>query len=222
MAMTTAEIRSATGRSRATAPVRAFVGVGSAATPAERADLALRELEALGGLDRPLIVFYTPTGTGYVNYVALETVEHLTGGKCAQIALQYSLRPSPMSLGQVGVGKEQNQAFLSALKARLDTRPKSKRPRVVVFGESLGAQTGADTLFQGHHEMDEYGIDRALFIGMPASTPAPRAWRVDKAGLDPERPSPSRSGPTTSGSRCPTSSATTCASSCSASTTTRS
>ena len=61
MAMTTAEIRAATGRSRATAPVRAFVGVGSAATPEERADLALRELEALGGLERPLIVFYTPT-----------------------------------------------------------------------------------------------------------------------------------------------------------------
>ncbi len=100
--------------------------------------------------------------------------------------MQYSLRPSPMSLGQVGVGKEQNQAFLSALKARLETVPKSKRPRVVVFGESLGAQTGADTLFQGHHEMEEYGIDRALFIGMPASTPAPRAWRVDKEAMDPD------------------------------------
>ena len=102
--------------------------------------------------------------------------------------MQYSLRPSPMALGRVGVGKEQNQAFLAALKERLDALPKAKRPRVVVFGESLGAQTGADTLFQGHHEMAEYGIDRALFIGMPASTPAPRAWRVDPDGSRPRQP----------------------------------
>ncbi len=186
MAMTTAEIREATGRSRATAPVRAFIGVDSAATPADRADLALRELEALGGLERPLIVFYTPTGTGYVNYVALETVEHLTGGKCAQVAMQYSLRPSPMSIGRIGVGRTQNQAFLAALRVRLDAMPAKKRPRVVVFGESLGAQTGADTLFQGNREMEQFGVDRALFIGMPNATPAPNAWRVNKAGLDPE------------------------------------
>ena len=221
MAMTTAEIRAATGRSRATAPVRAFVGVGSAATPAERADLALRELEALGGLTRPLIVFYTPTGTGYVNYVALETVEHLTAGKCAQVALQYSLRPSPMALGNVGVGKEQNQAFLTALKARLDTVPAAKRPRVVVFGESLGAQTGADTLFQGHQEMDQYGIDRACSSACRAPRPRRAHGASTRPGSTP-RVAPSRSGPTPSGWRCPRSSGTTCGSSCSASTTTRS
>ncbi len=186
MALTPAEIKEATGRSRATEPVRAFIGLASASTPQARADLALRELEALGGLDRPLIVFYTPTGTGYVNYVVLETVEYLTGGRCAQIAMQYSLRPSPMSLGKVGVGKEQNEAFLTALRARLDEMPEGKRPRLLMFGESLGAQTGADTLFQGHAEINTFGVERAMFIGMPGSTLAPRHWRENKQVVDPD------------------------------------
>ncbi len=185
MVLTPDEIRAATGRTRATPPVRAFIGVESAPTPEGRAELALRELEALGGLEKSTIVFYTPTGTGYVNYVTLETIEHLTAGNCAQIAMQYSLRPSPMALGSVGVGKEQNQAFLAALRTRLDEWPAEKRPRVLMFGESLGAQTGADTLFQGHGEMDTYRVERAMFIGMPGSTPAPRRWRDDKQGMDP-------------------------------------
>lgn len=186
MALTSAEIGDVTGRTDTTAPVRAFVGLDSAPTPEARADLALRELEALGGLERPLIVFYTPTGTGYVNYVVLETVEYLTGGNCAQIAMQYSLRPSPMALGEVGVGKEQNEAFLTALRARIEKMPEGERPRLLMFGESLGAQTGADTLFQGHAEINTFGIERVLFIGMPGSTAAPRHWREDKEAVDPQ------------------------------------
>ena len=43
----------------------------------------------------------SPTGTGYVNYVAVETTAYLTRGNLASVTMQYSLRPSPLSLDRV-------------------------------------------------------------------------------------------------------------------------
>ncbi len=47
----------------------------------------------------------SPTGTGYVNYAAVAILEFLTRGDCATIAMQYSARPSPLSLDRVGEGR---------------------------------------------------------------------------------------------------------------------
>jgi hypothetical protein len=39
---------------------------------------------------------------------------------------------------------------------------------VLVFGESLGAWTSSDVvMFQGIEGFDHYGIDRALWVGLP-------------------------------------------------------
>ena len=46
----------------------------------------------------------SPTGTGYLNYVTAEALEFLTRGDVAMVAMQYSLRPSPLSLFRVGIG----------------------------------------------------------------------------------------------------------------------
>ena len=51
-------------------PVQVYVGLDSAATVRERVDLALAELERTGAFDRSLLMLVSPTGTGYVNYVA--------------------------------------------------------------------------------------------------------------------------------------------------------
>jgi uncharacterized membrane protein len=46
----------------------------------------------------------SPTGSGYVNYVAVEAAEYLTRGNIAAVTMQYSMRPSAMSLDRVAEG----------------------------------------------------------------------------------------------------------------------
>src|SRR5207244_5300397 len=97
------------------APVRAFAGLASAPTVDSRVDRVMQDLERLGAFERSVICIASPTGSGYVNYVAVESLEYLTRGDCATVALQYSLRPSFLSLDRVPVGRDQNRALLHAL-----------------------------------------------------------------------------------------------------------
>jgi uncharacterized membrane protein len=54
---------------------------------------------------------------------------------------------------------------------RLRDRPADRRPRVVLFGESLGAHTSQDMLMHwGTLGPQALGIDRALWIGTPYSS----------------------------------------------------
>lgn len=186
MAMTTGEIENVMGGS-AVEPIRVFVGLNSADTTSGRADLAMQELETLGAFKRKLIVFCSPTGTGYLNYVAAESLEYLTRGDVAMVAMQYSLRPSPQSLNRVKIGVEQNGAFLQALKWRLSAIPKKRRPRLVIFGESLGAQTSQDVFqHEGVAGLRRATIERGLFLGTPAATKWRQRWRATPETWDPE------------------------------------
>lgn len=186
MALTVAEIESVMG-GPAIAPIRVFVGLETKATTSERADMAMRELETLGAFERKHIVFMSPTGTGYLNYVATESLEFLTRGDVACVAMQYSLRPSPLSLFRVGIGINQNNAFLHALKWRLAAIPAERRPRLHIFGESLGAQTAQDVFAEeGAEGLHRVGIDRGLFLGTPAATKFRQKWLSDPAAMDPQ------------------------------------
>ena len=64
-------IETVMGEPARAAPVQVYVGLDSAPTPRERVDLAMAELERTGAFDRSLLVLVSPTGTGYVNYVAV-------------------------------------------------------------------------------------------------------------------------------------------------------
>lgn len=185
MALTTDEIETVMGGT-AKPPIRVFVGLETKRTTSERADLAMRELEALGAFERKHIVFMSPTGTGYLNYVTAESLEFLTRGDVALVAMQYSLRPSPLSLFRVGIGIDQNNAFLHALKWRLAAIPADRRPRLHIFGESLGAQTSEDVFAEeGTEGLHRVGIDRGLFLGTPAATKFRQKWLSDPAAMDP-------------------------------------
>jgi len=186
MALTTDEIEAVMQEPAIAEPIRAFVGLESADTTSERADLAMAELEKLGAFDRSLIVFASPTGTGYLNYVTSESFEYLTRGDCAIVAMQYSLRPSPLSLNRVGIGIEQNTIFINALKWRLESIPADKRPRLVIFGESLGAQTSEDVFKdEGVAGFERAGIERGLFLGTPFDTKWRQRWHAHPAKQDP-------------------------------------
>ncbi|WP_225755540.1 alpha/beta-hydrolase family protein [Actinotalea sp. Marseille-Q4924] len=164
-------------------PIRVYVGLRSAPTVERRVALAVAELERTGALDRSLLVLCSPTGAGYIHYAAAAAWEHLTRGDCASLTVQYGARPSLLSLRRVGAAREQNRAVWTAVAALLARRAPADRPRVVTFGESLGALTGQDVFrHTGTQGLRALGIDRALWLG----TPLPSIWARETAG--PARP----------------------------------
>ena len=72
---TSADISTFTGKP-ALEPIRVYVGLQSAATPKQRARLALEELKRAGGFDRSALVVVTPTGTGWVDAQGIDPVEY--------------------------------------------------------------------------------------------------------------------------------------------------
>src|SRR3954451_385190 len=148
-------------------PVQVYVGLDSAGSARERVDLALAEMERTAAFDRSLMVLVSPTGTGYVNYVAVAALQYLALGDVATVALQYSRRPSPLSLRMIKIAREQNRLLWLRVLERIHGRP-GPHPRVVLFGESLGAHTSQDVfLHWGTLGLDAMGVDRALWIGTP-------------------------------------------------------
>ena len=189
LALTRQEIADVTGTpiAQVQAPVRAFAGLASGQNVDVRVDLVMEDLARLGAFERSVLCVASPTGSGYVNYVAVETLEYLTRGDCATVALQYSLRPSFLSLDRVGMGREQNRALLHALEWRLQGLPEGQRPRLVGFGESLGAHTMQDAfLHEGVSGLHRVGMDRALFLGTPAGSKWAKQWRLDPKRADPD------------------------------------
>jgi uncharacterized membrane protein len=92
----------------------------------------------------------------------------LARGDCASVAMQYSARPSVLSLDRVHEGRRQARKLVDALKARLAQLPEDERPKLVLFGESLGAWTSQDPFVdQGTQGLVDAGIDHAIWIGTP-------------------------------------------------------
>jgi uncharacterized membrane protein len=183
-----AQIEAVMGEPARAEPIRVYVGLGSAATEAQRVALAIAELERTGAFDRSLLMVISPTGTGYVNYVAVETAAYLTRGDMASVTMQYSLRPSPLSLDRVAEGRRHYRMLIDAIHNALRRRPADKRPRVVLFGESLGAWTSQDAFaHRGTQGLVDAGVDRAIWIG----TPYMSKWKAEV--LHDDRPDVDRS-----------------------------
>jgi uncharacterized membrane protein len=172
-------IPTVTGRPAVATPAHVYVGLDAAPTAAERVALALAEMDRVRAWERRLIMLVSPTGTGYVNYVATAATEYLTLGDVATVTLQYSKRPSPLSLGKIAVAREQNRLLWSRIAARVRELPPDRRPRVVLFGESLGAHTSQDVfLHWGTTGLEALGIERALWVGTPYGS----GWKQEVTG----------------------------------------
>jgi uncharacterized membrane protein len=152
-------------------PIRVYGPLECAVTPQERVDLLLQEIDRTKALERSVVTLFSPTGSGYINYVATETVEYLTRGDCASIGIQYSVLPSALSLTKVGYATDQTRLLMNGIVARLLDMPKDSRPRFLMFGESLGSQV-SEEMFRGQGTSGPSGIDldAALWIGTPAAT----------------------------------------------------
>ena len=150
-------------------PIRTYVGFNSQPLyQTGRAELALAELDRAGAFDRSVLLLISPTGTGWVDHTLIEAAEFLTRGDIATCCIQYARYPSFLSVQKVALGRGQFRLLLWGVSQRLAGMPPERRPRVLVFGESMGAWTSSDVImFQGIQGFDHYGIDRALWVGLP-------------------------------------------------------
>lgn len=186
MALTREEIEEVMGEAASADPIRVFVGLDSAVEVEDRIDLIMDELIRTGAFERSVLCLASPTGSGYINYVLAEAVEYLTRGDSAIATLQYSLLPSPMSLTRTGLAVEQNRNLIHAITGYLRGMDPDARPRLVLFGESLGALTLQDVWRHRSVEaMDRDFVHSSLWLGTPSATSFAKSWRIDPDRVDP-------------------------------------
>ncbi len=168
-------IEELTGR-LAKGPIRVFVGVSAAPTPADRVRLAVQELERLGAFHRRYLLAVSPAGTGYANPVPVEALELLSGGDCATVVVQYGVLPSMFSTGFLPDAEDTFRLLIDALIGR--------GPQVLCFGESLGAEAAQHALSDRWKEDGSYeGVDAALFVGTPAGTGIRRQGAAERPAV---------------------------------------
>ena len=174
MSLPPASINSVMQIKHAKQPIRVYASLEVANSDEERAQVLLREIDRTKALERKAFAIFSPTGSGYVNYVATETFEYLMQGDCASAAIQYSVLPSALSLTRVDDGTAQTRMVLQGVVERLLAIPAAKRPKFFLFGESLGSQV-SEEMFRDLGRMGLLGteLDAALWIGTPAAT----KWR---------------------------------------------
>jgi uncharacterized membrane protein len=175
------DIASLTGGA-AMEPLRVYVGLNSAETVEERAGLALAELKRVGAFDRALLVIATPTGTGWVDPAAMAPLEILQRGDVASVSVQYSYLPSWLSLlVEPDYGAETAHAVFRLVYDYWRSLPKERRPRLYLFGLSLGARNSdlsADFL-----DVIADPYQGALWVGPPWNSVAwQRATATRSAG----------------------------------------
>lgn len=174
-----AEIAAFTGKD-AKEPIRVYVGLNSAETVQERARLALEEMKRIGAFDRSILVVVTPTGTGWVDPAATDTLEYLQHGDVASVAVQYSYLLSWLSLLiEPQYGSDTAKALFNEVYKYWSTLPKDHRPRLYLHGLSLGS-------LNSDASMDIFDIvgdpiEGALWSGPPFSS---RTWRSATAGRE--------------------------------------
>ncbi|MBW9115156.1 alpha/beta-hydrolase family protein [Rhizobium cauense] len=165
-------------------PLRVYVGLNNGETIEERAKLALTEMKRQGAFERSVLVIIAPTGTGWVDPEAMDTLEYLHHGDVASVALQYSYLTSWLSLlVEPEYGSDSAKALFREVYGYWRTRPADRRPKLYLHGLSLGAlnsQVSADIFdivadpFQG-----------ALWSGPPFES---KMWRNITEARDPQSP----------------------------------
>jgi uncharacterized membrane protein len=171
-APTKAEIATLAG-AEAMEPLRVYVGLNSADNAEERAALALAELIRIGAFDRSMLVIATPTGTGWIDPASMAPLEILQRGDIASVSVQYSYLPSWLTLlVDPEYGGETARAVFAAIYGHWRGLPPTARPRLFLFGLSLGA-------FNSDLSSDMFDIiadpyDGALWAGPPFPS---HTWR---------------------------------------------
>ena len=148
----------------ATEPIRAYAGLSSAKGIRATAELAAAELERQGGLKRKVIAVATTTGTGWINAAEADSLEYMYNGDTAIVSMQYSFLPSWLSfLVDKENARQAGQALFEAVDEKVRELPEAQRPKIVVFGESLGSFGGEAPFLSPNNIIAR--TDGALFSG---------------------------------------------------------
>ncbi|PXY22892.1 hypothetical protein BAY60_20020 [Prauserella muralis] len=168
----------------ASTPVRVYAGLESAPSIRDAAALAVRELERTGAFSREVLAVVTSTGTGWVDDEFLTALEYLYNGDTAVATIQYSYLPSWLSFVLDGSqARTAGRELFEQVRARWSRVPPAERPRLLVFGESLGAY-GAEAAFRDLTDM-RARTDGVLLVGPPHNSPI---WHELVRGRDPGSP----------------------------------
>ncbi|WP_197040146.1 alpha/beta-hydrolase family protein [Mycobacterium sp. URHB0044] len=128
---------------KAIEPIRAYAGLNSADGIKATAALAALELQRTGGLNRAVVAVATTTGTGWINEAEASALEYMYNGDTAIVSMQYSFLPSWLSfLVDKENARQAGQALFEAVDELIRAMPENQRPKLVVFGESLGSFGG--------------------------------------------------------------------------------
>ncbi|MGW0176033.1 alpha/beta hydrolase [Rhodococcus sp. NPDC003322] len=174
-----AAITAVTGRP-ALEPIRVYAGRESADSVAEVADLVVAELDRTKAWERKVLAVNTTTGRGWVNQNVASSLEYIEGGDTAIASMQYSFLPSPLAfIADRQTPQVAGRALFNAVFARWIDLPTETRPKLVVFGESLGSY-GGQNAFAGYQDMATR-VDGALWVGTPNFTPQ---WQEVTADRD--------------------------------------
>jgi uncharacterized membrane protein len=178
------EISAVTGR-ESLEPIRVYAGMAAADSVEDRAALAVRDLVRAGGFERRNLLVVTTTGTGWVEPSSTASFEYLTGGDSAIVSMQYSHLPSWLSfLVDQERAREAGRELFDAVYEEWFGLDPARRPRLFVFGESLGS-FGGETAFSGEADM-RIRLDGALFTGPPNFNELYRGFVDDRDPGSPE------------------------------------
>jgi uncharacterized membrane protein len=147
-------------------PIRAYVGLKSAETLQERADLLLAELKRTGAFDRKVLVVATTTGTGFLDPRGVDPVEYVFNGDTAIAGVQYSYLPSWLSLlADKQAVRETSRVVFDTVHEYWASLPEESRPKLYLYGLSLGSY-GVGSVLNSISIVNE-PIDGALMSGPP-------------------------------------------------------
>jgi len=160
-----ADIESFTGQT-ALEPIRVYAGLRTAGSPEEQAQAALADLIKMGAFSRSILVIATPTGTGWVDNNGIAPLEVMQDGDVATVAVQYSYLQSPLSLIlEPGRSQKSAAAVFRVIYRYWKSLPKDKRPKLYLFGLSLGSLGSESSPPSG---CVARGCDRWRRLGGPA------------------------------------------------------
>jgi uncharacterized membrane protein len=166
-------------------PIRVYVGLNTADSDDSRMAVLLSELERTGAFDRKVLVIIPTTGTGWINPVAARSLEMMYNGDTALVGSQYSFLPSWISfLGDREKSMESGRLMINAIHDRWLQLPPDRRPRLVLYGESLGSMAGQGA-FGWLPDIARMGFSSVLWVGPPNASPL---WRGITARRDPGTP----------------------------------
>ncbi|MHA7269056.1 alpha/beta-hydrolase family protein [Arthrobacter sp. HLT1-20] len=165
-------------------PVRVYVGSEQAGSMTGRAELAVAELKRTGGFNRAALMIATPTGSGWLERQAVDSLEYLHNGDTAIVSMQYSYQPSWVSfLFHQNLPRESAQALYQAVRSEWESMPVADRPKLLVYGLSLGA-SGMQSAFTDVADLTG-SVDGAVFSGAPNNS---QPWGTLQESRDPGTP----------------------------------